>query len=185
MNKIFQTSFAIFFALLCSLSSAIAQPAQANKPTTADVMAKRQSDFDSSASLYVSGKSALGEQVLLNTLGNKAATAMWHHEAGQQLYAMAVYLRDRGSESAAKDAINSAIKELNLCSTVANAQKKSGTAALAALQLGTIYEQFIGDRKAALTQMQIAAQLDPANQNVARAIVRLQAALAQLSSSTK
>jgi hypothetical protein len=178
MTPILQPNRWRAIALLVASTAALPTPVTAQgsvrqTPTAIVTMfERRMASFAEAIPHYVNGNAATGEQVLLAVDLHKPGTAEWSHEAGLRLYSMAIYLRSRGHEAGARQAVTQSVRQLDRAVTLALARGNSVVAARAHEQAGLIYDLFLADVKSALSRLEEAHRLNPGGKTAAQHLAR-------------
>lgn len=143
------------------------------KLTGSQMIQQRRALFLESAPLFIGGNGNAGEQRLLSISPHRPNSALWHYDAGLQLYTMALYLDGQRHYLAARDAVTRALSSLDTSAKLAQSADDKKGAARAYEYMARIYDVFLADVSRALEKLKEGARMDPTNGKIAREVERL------------
>ena len=177
-------------AALAGIAFAINTPALAQSQNAASVrqsqafVQRRQLSLDQSVQQFIAGNTPGGEQAVVAGIEQAKGTPSWHEEVGQRLFVVALRLRSERQAAGARSAVDSALRQLDQCVSVATARGNMVVAARAQELAGVVYEHFFGDLRAASARLQESVRLNPAGKSNVREAERLLQAEADLNRRT-
>lgn len=167
--------------MVCALNvSAFAQGSNGLDSRSQAIAEQRKASLDQGAQQFVAGNSAAGEQAVLAGIEQARGTPGWYEEAGQRLFGLALRLKSERQPTAARNAADSALRQIDQCVSLAVARGNNVVAARAHELAGTMYEHFFGDLRAASARLQESVRLNPSSKTNGREAERLRQAEADL-----